>query len=210
MRIRRILGTALVAGAVAALGLTAPAAAYPPSPPSASVSASHLATLTVSAPLSMSGYSRDKFPHWIQQGNNCDTREVVLKRDGSGVTVGGDCYPTSGSWYSVYDSTYSSDPSKVQIDHIVPLADAWRSGAKNWTTSQRQAFANDLGNPQLIAVSAHSNESKGDQDPSQWMPSNTSEWCYYVRDWIQVKYYYDLTITSAEKSALSDTLNGSC
>ncbi len=210
MRMRRVLGMALVAGAVAAIGLATPAAAYPPPPPSASTSAAHLATLTVAAPLSMTGYSRDLFPHWISQGNNCDTREVVLKRDGTNVTVGSNCYPTGGSWYSAYDQTTTSDPSKVQIDHIVPLADAWRSGAKNWTTPQRQAFANDLTNPQLIAVSASSNESKGDQDPSEWMPPNTGEWCYYVRNWIQVKYYYHLTITSAEKSTLSSTLSGSC
>lgn len=209
MRIRRALGVALVAGAVATVGLAGPAAAYPPTPPDAATTAAHLNTLTVAAPLSMDGYDRDKFPHWIQQGDNCDTREVVLKRDGDGVTTGTDCYPTGGSWYSVYDETTTTDPSKVQIDHMVPLADAWRSGAKNWTTAQRQAFANDLTNPQLVAVSASSNESKSDQDPSTWKPPAQSEWCFYVRDWVQVKYSYSLTITTAEKAALNDML-GSC
>ena len=209
MRIRMALGAAVAAGTLAAIGLAAPADAYPPEPPSASESAAHLETLTVAAPGSMDGYSRDKFPHWIDQGDNCNTREVVLKRDGSGVTTGDDCYPTAGSWYSVYDGTTTSDPSEVQIDHIVPLADAWRSGANNWTTAKRQDFANDLTDPQLIAVSASSNESKSDQDPSEWKPENTGEWCYYARDWIQVKYVWKLTITSAEKSALSDML-GHC
>lgn len=209
MRVRRIVGVATAAAAAAVIGLAGPAAAYPPTPPSASESAAHLKTLTVHAPLSMDGYSRDKFPHWIDQGNNCNTREVVLKRDGSGVTVGNDCYPTAGSWYSVYDGTTTTEPSKVQIDHIVPLADSWRSGSKNWTTAKRQDFANDLTDPQLIAVDAHSNESKGDQDPSQWKPENQGEWCYYARDWIEVKYVWKLTITSAEKGALSDML-GTC
>lgn len=210
MRIRTVLGAVVAAGTLAAIGLAGPAQAYPPTPPSASESAAHLATLTVAAPGSMDGYSRDKFPHWINQGNNCNTREVVLKRDGSGVTVGNDCYPTAGSWYSVYNQTTTTDPSKVQIDHIVPLADAWRSGAAAWTTAKRQDFANDLTDPQLIAVDASSNESKGDQDPSEWKPPSESEWCFYARDWIQVKYVWKLTITSAEKSALSDMLTNHC
>ena len=109
----------------------------------------------------------------------------------------------------MYDRTTTTDPSKVQIDHIVPLADAWRSGAENWSTGQRQDFANDLTDPQLIAVSAGSNESKGDQDPSQWKPPNTGKWCFYARDWIQVKHVWHLTITSDERSALSDML-GTC
>lgn len=112
----------------------------------------------------MDGYSREKFPHWIDQGDSCNTREVVLKRDGTGVQVGSDCYPTAGRWYSVYDATWVSDPGDVQIDHVVPLADAWRSGADQWTTSRRQDYANDLRDPQLIAVSGSSNEDKSDQD----------------------------------------------
>lgn len=210
MRTRRVLITVLVAATAATVGLAGPAAAYPPDPPSVTESAQHLAELTVATPLSMDGYDRDKFPTWIDQGNNCDTREVVLKRDGTDVTVGSDCYPTGGSWYSVYDQTTTTDPSKVQIDHIVPLGNAWASGAKNWTTDQRQDFANDLTDPQLIAVSAASNESKGDRDPSQWLPPNTGEWCYYARNWIQVKYVWHLTITTDEKAELSDLLTNSC
>lgn len=201
---------AVVAAVVITVGFATPALAYPPTPPSEATSRSHLATLVVSAPGSMAGYSRDKFPHWIAQpsyGANCNTREVVLERDGSGVSTGSDCYPTSGSWYSVYDRTTTTDPAKVQIDHIVPLADAWRSGASSWTTARRQAYANDLTDPQLIAVSASSNESKGDKDPSEWKPPNHNEWCFYARDWIQVKYVFALHVTSAEKSALSSMLD---
>lgn len=205
-----LVAVALVAAlALLLLGTPSRAGAYPPTPPDATTSRAHLGTLTVAPSGSDSGYSRDKFPHWIDQGDNCNTREVVLKRDGSGVTVGSDCYPTSGSWYSVYDKTTTTDPSEVQIDHIVPLHNAWISGASSWTTAERQAFANDLSEPQLIAVSASSNESKSDSDPSEWKPPNTGEWCFYARDWIEVKYHYHLTVTSAEKSALGDML-GSC
>lgn len=203
----RITVALVAALALLLLGTPSRAGAYPPTPPDEATSRSHLGTLAVAPSGSDSGYSRDKFPHWIDQGDNCNTREVVLKRDGAGVSVGSDCYPTSGSWYSVYDQTTTSDPSEVQIDHVVPLHNAWVSGASSWTTAQRQAFANDLSEPQLIAVSASSNESKSDRDPSEWKPPNTGEWCFYSRNWIEVKYRYHLTVTSAEKSALADMLD---
>src|SRR6476660_3015841 len=119
--------------------------------------------LTVRAAGSMSGYSRDRFPHWSNQGNGCDTRDVVLKRDGANVTVGAECKITSGKWYSYYDDKWFSDPGGLDIDHMVPLANAWRSGASTWTDQQRQQFANDLTRPQLLAVSANTNRAKGDQ-----------------------------------------------
>ncbi|MQA27883.1 MAG: DUF1524 domain-containing protein [Micromonosporaceae bacterium] len=184
------------------IGTAGQAVAYPPAPPAVSTSYSQLNALRVAAPLSMDGYSRDKFPHWITQYGTCSTREVVLIRDGTNVVTDANCYPTSGSWYSVYDRVWVSPASGVDIDHMVPLANAWRSGAKNWTTDRRRTFANDLNRGQLIAVSASSNRSKGDQDPSQWRPSNTNWWCYYARHWIDVKYDYYLTVTSSEKSAL--------
>ncbi|GAA1597350.1 HNH endonuclease family protein [Kribbella karoonensis] len=186
-----------------------PALAYPPTPPSASTAATELASLTVKAEGSMTGYSRDLFPHWIIQSGTCDTREEVLKRDGTGVTVDSSCHPTAGKWYSVYDSTWITDSSGIDIDHIVPLAEAWKSGANAWTTAKRQEFANNLTISQLIAVSASSNRSKGDSDPSAWKPPNTSVHCIYAREWIWVKYTYKLSLQSAEKTALQQML-GTC
>lgn len=91
---------------------------------------------------------------------------------------------------------------------MVPLAEAWRSGASSWTTAQRQAYANDLTRPQLIAVTDNVNQSKSDQDPATWLPSRTAYKCTYVRAWVHVKHYYDLNVDSAEKSALQSVLNG--
>ena len=71
---------------------------------------------------------------------------------------------------SLYDGTTLDSPTKVDIDHVVPLANAWRSGASAWTTDKREDFANDLDRPQLVAVSPTSNRAKGDQDPSTWKP----------------------------------------
>lgn len=95
----------------------------------------------------------------------------------------------------------------MDIDHVVPLANAWRSGASKWTTAQRRAFANDLTNPQLIAVTDNVNQAKGDDGPEAWKPPLTSYYCTYAKMWVRVKYVYDLTITSAEKNALVSMLD---
>ncbi|KAI1505765.1 hypothetical protein F5X99DRAFT_367628 [Biscogniauxia marginata] len=180
-----------------------------PSPtgiPSTSSAKTQLATLTVKAYSDDGSYDRDLFPHWIESGG-CSTRESVLKRDGTGVTVGSDCYPTKGSWTSPYDGATWTAPADVDIDHMVPLKNAWVSGASGWTTAQRQAFANDLVRPQLWAVTDNVNQQKSDKSPDSWKPPLTSFYCTYAKSWVAVKSYYDLTITSAEKSALTSMLN---
>src|SRR5690348_1904671 len=168
--------------------------------------AQQLAALKVAAKGSMSGYSRERFPHWISQGDDCDTRDVVLKRDGKNVKATATCKITSGSWHSPYDDKDLTDPQALDIDHMVPLAAAWRSGAAKWTDEQRKDFANDLTRPQLFAVSLQSNRAKGDQDPSTWQPQSHAYWCTYAKNWITVKTFYKLTVTQAEKTALSDML----
>jgi Protein of unknown function (DUF1524) len=202
---------ALLASSVIALSVTVAvsgsASATPPNIPSEATARSELATLRVAADGSSSGYSRDLFPHWNTVSGTCNTRETVLRRDGSGVNVGSDCYPTSGSWYSPYDGATWSVASDVDIDHVIPLANAWRTGARNWTQSRRTQFANDLSNPQLIAVTDNVNQSKGDQSPATWKPPRTAYWCTYARMWVHVKYRYSLTVNSAEKSALLTMLD---
>ncbi|MFB4424892.1 HNH endonuclease family protein [Streptomyces sp. QL37] len=207
---RRIAVVAASAALAATTGLlTAPTAqAAMPTPVSASTARTYLGQLTVSAEGSSSGYSRDKFPHWITQSGACNTREVVLKRDGTGVVQDSACAATSGSWYSEYDGATWTAASDLDIDHMVPLAEAWRSGASGWTNAQRQSFANDLTRPQLIAVTDNVNQSKSDQDPGEWLPSRTTYRCTYARAWVHVKHHYGLTVDSTEKSALQSVLNG--
>ncbi|MFF0728479.1 HNH endonuclease family protein [Streptomyces sp. NPDC004134] len=191
-----------------ALGAAPPAAAFPPDvPPKAQVQ-TELNSLTVAAEGSMSGYSRDLFPHWTTVSGTCNTRETVLKRDGTNVTTGADCYPTGGSWYSYFDGVTRSSPAQISIDHVVALAEAWRSGASSWTTARRQQFANDVTGPQLIAVTTEVNSSKGDRDPADWKPPRTASWCGYAKFWIHTKYRWNLKIDSAEKSAVQSMLNG--
>ncbi|MFD9973469.1 HNH endonuclease family protein [Streptomyces sp. NPDC059017] len=210
---RRVTRTAVFAASVALASttalLTAPAAqAAPPTPVSASTARTYLGQLTVKAEGSSTGYSRDKFPHWITQSGACNTREVVLKRDGSGVVQDSSCAAVSGSWYSPYDGATWYAASDVDIDHVVPLAEAWRSGAASWSTSSRQSFANDLTRPQLIAVTDNVNQAKGDKDPAEWLPPTSSYHCMYARMWVHTKHYWNLSVDSAEKSALQSVLNG--
>ena len=194
--------------ATAVLVVTAsPAVATPPNIPSKATAQAELNVLTVAAEGSMSGYSRDLFPHWITISGTCNTRETVLKRDGTNVVVDSSCAAVSGSWFSPYDGATWFAASDVDIDHVVPLAEAWRSGANSWSTSSRQAFANDLTRPQLIAVTDNVNQAKGDQDPSTWQPPVTSYRCTYARMWIADKYYWSLKLQSSEKSALQTMLN---
>lgn len=186
---------------------SASASAEPPGIPSKATAQSQLAALPVEAEDSMTGYDRDEFKHWITpSGTNCSTRESVLQRDGDEVSVGTDCYPTKGSWFSEYDGTTVSSASGVDTDHVVPLAEAWRSGAQEWTDAERQDFANDLTGPQLIAVSASSNRSKGDQDPSTWLPTRASFHCTYAKMWVATKYRWGLALQSSEKAVLTTQL----
>ncbi|MEU3059594.1 DUF1524 domain-containing protein [Streptomyces subrutilus] len=171
------------------------------------VARTQLAALKVGQPGTMAGYSRDKFTHWAQQGNKCDTREVVLKRDGADVTQDAECRAVSGTWKSLYDGVVVTEAGKMDIDHMVPLAEGWRSGAAGWDAARRKAFANDLTHPQLLAVTAASNRSKGDQSPDLWQPTDKSSWCQYGRAWTTVKSEYALTVTEPEKKMLGTMLD---
>ncbi|KAJ4375287.1 hypothetical protein N0V83_002373 [Neocucurbitaria cava] len=179
----------------------------PPNVPTTAAAKTALAGLTVAAQGPQTGYSRDLFPHWITQSGTCNTRETVLKRDGTSVVTDSACASTSGSWFSPYDGATWTAASDVDIDHMVPLSNAWKSGAAAWTTAQRQAFANDLTNPQLLAVTDNVNQAKGDSGPEDWKPPLTSYYCTYAKMWVKVKSVYKLTITSAEKTALTSMLN---
>ena len=204
-RLRPPLALSLATALLVTL-MASPADATPPGIPSTSAAKTQLAALTVASSTHTTTYNRDLFPHWITISGTCNTRETVLKRDGSSVLVSSACASTSGNWYSPYDGATWTAASDVDIDHMVPLKNAWISGAWAWTTSKRQSFANDLSNPQLIAVTDNVNQSKSDQSPDTWKPPRTGYYCTYAKMWTRVKYVWSLTITSAEKSALTSML----
>ncbi|MFI6642711.1 HNH endonuclease family protein [Streptomyces sp. NPDC050504] len=173
----------------------------------AAVARTQLAALRTGEPGTMQGYSRARFPHWSEQGKKCDTRETVLARDGKDVERNAECKATGGTWVSLYDGLTVTDAAKLDIDHMVPLAEAWRSGARAWTDEQRKGFANDLTRPQLLAVTARTNRSKGDQSPALWQPPAKESWCQYGRAWTTVKSHYELTVTEAERTKLGEMLD---
>jgi hypothetical protein len=183
-----------------------PATAPTPGPAPVGDATAQLATLAIAPEGKMAGYSRDRFPHWASQGDSCDTRELVLQRQGTDVKTDAECKATSGQWTSPYDAKVITKAAEIDIDHTVPLAEAWRSGADKWTDDDRKKFANDLGGVQLMAASATSNRAKGDQDPAKWKPPVQSYWCVYSQHWISVKATYALTIDQAEHDALASML----
>ncbi|MER0240625.1 HNH endonuclease family protein [Streptomyces sp. HSW2009] len=207
------LAAALLPAALPAAATTTPAVSTVaerrelPEPPPVDVVRAELDDLVVEAPHSMEGYSRERFPHWIKISGECDTRETVLARDGQDVVQDDRCRAVAGTWTSLYDDKTFTNAKALDIDHVVPLAAAWRSGADTWTTAQRRAFANDLTHSQLIAVSAASNRSKGDKSPDAWRPPATGYWCTYSRAWTDTKHVYDLSITASEKIALREMLD---
>lgn len=158
------------------------------------------------------GYDRDLFPHWRDgDGNGCDARDdVLVAQDRSGALTVEDCDGAmSGQWVSMFDGETVTDSSDLDIDHLVPLKEAWVSGARDWPTADREAFANALEQPwHLLAVTASSNRSKSDQDPAEWMPPLADVECEYVWAWVQVKTEWDLAVDQAEADALLTYASG--
>ena len=151
------------------------------------------------------GYDRGLFEHWIDaDGDGCDTRrEVLIQESLTPVTIGPGCFIDGGEWLSSYDGIMTTNPSEFDIDHLVPLKEAWDSGAYAWSDERRRDFANDLTNEvSLIAVTASSNRSKGADDPAEWLPPNGGFHCAYVDEWIEVKLYWNLSADTAEIAAL--------
>jgi hypothetical protein len=156
------------------------------------------------------GYDRALFQHWIDaDGDGCSTRnEVLLAEADDPPTVSGTCTLSGGRWFSYYDRVSWTSTSDLDIDHMVPLAEAWDSGARTWTSTVRRDFANDLGDYRsLVAVTDNVNQAKGDQDPGTWLPQYDR--CRYLREFVAVKHRWRLTVDSAEKAAMT-SLASSC
>ncbi|MBB3662214.1 MULTISPECIES: HNH endonuclease family protein [Prauserella salsuginis group] len=160
-----------------------------------------LSELTVTPEDTGAHYDRDDWPHWSSVGDGCDARDAALRNQGRSIDVGDDC-DISGEWTSIYDGETVTDPSELDIDHWVPLAEVARSGARDWSEQQREEYANDP--DVLVPVTASSNRSKGDQDPATWLPDEDR--CGYVTKWVQIKQRYELTVDRAEAEAIRGVL----
>ncbi|MFJ8846046.1 HNH endonuclease family protein [Streptomyces cyaneofuscatus] len=151
------------------------------------------------------GYERDSFKHWVDEdGDGCQTRQEVLIAEAvTAPEQGARCSLIGGSWLSYYDEVEVTDARKLDIDHMVPLAEAWDSGAHAWTPERREAYANDLVvERSLVAVTAKTNRSKADRGPDAWMPPAESARCIYLEDWTGTKLRWGLSVDDTERTAL--------
>ncbi|MBB6344575.1 hypothetical protein FHU36_001084 [Nonomuraea muscovyensis] len=175
-----------------------------------------LAKLAVKGRAPRTGFERDKFgsPWADVDRNGCDTRNDVLKRDlrDEKFKAGThDCVVVSGVLQDPYSGKTiafrrgQDTSSQVQIDHLIPLSDAWQKGAQQWTATKRKEFANDPLN--LLAVDGPLNGQKSDSDAATWLPPRRAYRCAYVARQIDVKAKYDLWVTAAEKDAMDRVLD---
>lgn len=195
---------ALITAAVLSLAGAVPASA------STQTYTQVLDSLSVATP-NPAGYERSAFTLWIDADHDgCDTRAEVLKAESLvPVTTNSSCTVQAGEWNSWYDGATWTNASDVDIDHLVPLAEAWASGAYAWTAEQREAYANDLAyDHTLEAVTDNVNQSKGDRDPAAWLPALNQ--CRYAQYWVTVKDRWNLTVDAAERAALDRLLSGTC
>ncbi|MFF1378703.1 HNH endonuclease family protein [Streptomyces sp. NPDC058308] len=200
----------MLRGLIAAL-LALPALAAAPAPSAPAAPEPHRLSLAKAidklprATESREGYIRTSFKHWVDADHDsCSTRaEVLIAESRTKPTVEGACKVTGGRWYSYYDGKTLTEPRALDIDHVVPLAEAWDSGASTWTPKHRQDYANDLtADRSLVAVTAKSNRAKADKDPAQWLPPLADARCTYAADWTATKLRWSLTANKAEVTAL--------
>ena len=156
------------------------------------------------APEDRTGYVRTKFKHWVGVGNGCDSRKTVIISEATvKPVVEKGCVIKGGEWLSVYDSVKVTDAGKLDVDHMVPLAEAWDSGASAWDDKKRELYANDQTDARhLIAVTGASNRSKSDRDPAEWMPTNEKYKCQYIMNWVSIKVRWSLFVDEKELLAI--------
>jgi len=187
-------------------------AAQPTLPPAAAVPPDGGAPLlNLRAAGSVPGYDRSAWKHWVDADRDCqDTRaEVLIAESLEPVTFtsSNNCTVLGGRWYDPYTDAYFSVAHDLDVDHFVPLSNAYNSGGAGWAPDRRREYANSLADADhLIAVSASANRSKGNRAPDDWKPPNQGYWCEYAYDWIRIKYAWGLSATQSEWAALQSMI----
>lgn len=156
------------------------------------------------------GYDRADFPHWLDLDGDCmDARHEVLAAESltPPELAPNGCDVIAGRWFDPFTDETETDPGRLDVDHFVPLAEAYDSGASAWSQERRADFANDLSDPRsLIAVTAAANRSKSDNGPEDWLPPAPGYRCRYVADWIAVKARWDLAMDERERVTVGNLL----
>jgi hypothetical protein len=169
---------------------------------------------------SSAAYSRDEWRHWDNITSCWTVREQVLYRDAEkGSTtlldknkqpttdVSKACYITGGTWIDPYTNQKFTNPSDLDVDHVIPLGYAARTGAKNWDATKKENYANYVVyNRHLLAVSASANRAKGDSGPSEWKPKNKAYWCDYGVAWTVIATKWQLSLKETDKNTVKDML----
>jgi hypothetical protein len=154
-------------------------------------------------------YDRSLYKHWIDADDDCqNTRQEVLIAESlvPATLDARGCSVVAGLWFDPYVAQIFNNPSDLDVDHFIPLAEVHRSGGDRWTPERRQEYANDLDSSTLIAVSAAANRSKSDEGPDKWMPLNREFRCLYVATWVQVKRKWELAIDAGEQAAINEVI----
>jgi hypothetical protein len=184
---------------------SAPASATTPFP---TVSSRTLLRQLKRAPEHRAGFTATRFPGWTDaDGDRCTTAaEVLLSEAVRAPTVGVRCSLTGGRWLSPYDGQIRTASSRLVVDHLVPLAEAWQSGAHGWRRVARRQLANDLGYPStLVAVTRASAADRAGREPQDWLPRRTYR-CAYAAQWVAVKWRWRLAVDPAERRFLTRRL----
>jgi hypothetical protein len=168
-------------------------------------------TVTIEEPSGFPEYNRsDYLTSWLDRDGDCiGTRDEVLMIESTiPVTLSNDGYDVlAGLWEDPYTAMSFTNPSDLDVDHLVPLSEAHDSGAAFWTRDEKRAFANDTTTAHaLIAVDLSANRAKGAKDPALWLPPNQDYHCEYVRNWLNVKRKYNLNIDENERAAIESIL----
>lgn len=171
-----------------------------------------LAKIPIKGRAPKTGYDRALFSDGWGNIGSCDTRNYILERDLVSITWRNspNCTVATGilndpyTAKKIYFVRGVGTSNAVQIDHVVPVSDAWQKGAQKLDSATRYSFYNDPLN--LLAVDGISNMQKSDSDAASWLPPNRKYWCPYVARQIAVKYKYHLWVTSAEHDAMARVL----
>lgn len=207
---RLTITTIIAVVLLAACSPSSPSGAPPgPSPTDEAHLRSTLPPLTVSEPAPhRPRYSRDD---WLPSGwddadgDGCNTRkEVLIAESSTPVNIGERCALRGGTWYDAFSGVRTDDPSRLQIDHLVALADADRSGGWAWPATRKRAFANNLDDPdELNAIDGKLNQDKGDLGPEGWTPPHKEARCRYIAAYVRIKSQWGLTVTPEQWGSIA-------